>query len=201
MLLAQNPANRVTLWSAFEENAKILREKRENVRLLPGVRIPDSIGLTTDIPKALDQAQLAISAIPTVYLRSTLKRFVGLWPSELPALSLSKGLEIDTFLRPTQILSEVIGIKQVAALSGPSHAEEVSRGRPTSVVVAGEDEELTLQVQRVFNSERFRIYTNLDVIGVELAGALKNVIGIAAGACDGLGFGDNAKSALLTRAL
>jgi glycerol-3-phosphate dehydrogenase (NAD(P)+) len=201
MLLAQVPNNRVTLWSAFEENAKILREKRENIRLLPGVRIPESIVLTTEIPKALDQAQLAISAIPTVYLRKTLTRFVGHWPGELPALSLSKGLEIDTFLRPTQILHEVLGLTHVAALSGPSHAEEVSRGRPTSVVVAGEDEDLTLAIQRAFNSERFRIYTNLDVIGVELAGALKNVIGIAAGACDGLGFGDNAKSALLTRAL
>ncbi len=201
LLLAQNPKNRVTLWSAFEENAKILRETRENIRLLPGVRIPESIILTTDFSTALDGAELAVSAIPTVYLRNTLKRFVGNWPSELPALSLSKGMEIDTFLRPTQILHEVLGIKHVAALSGPSHAEEVSRGRPTSVVVAGVDEELTMSIQRAFNSERFRIYTNLDVIGVELAGALKNVIGIAAGACDGLGFGDNAKSALLTRAL
>ena len=201
IMLAQNPAHRVALWSAFEENAKILRDRRENVRLLPGVKIPESIILTTEIPTALNDVDLAIAAIPTVYLRETLKRFVGQWPGDLPTLSLAKGLENETFFRPTQILHQVLGLQNLAALSGPSHAEEVSRGMPTSVVVAGNDEELTRSIQRVFNSERFRIYTNTDLIGVELAGALKNIIGIAAGACDGLGFGDNAKSALLTRAL
>lgn len=201
IMLAQNPRHEVALWSAFEENAGILRDRRENVRLLPGVKIPNSIVLTTDMATALAGVDLAIAAIPTVYLRETLQRFVGTWPDELPTLSLAKGMENDTFLRPTQILHQALGLQNLAALSGPSHAEEVSRGMPTSVVVAGDDEELTRSIQRVFNSERFRIYTNTDLIGVELAGALKNIIGIAAGACDGLGFGDNAKSALLTRAL
>ena len=201
LLLAQNPGCRVCLWSAFEENAQILRQKRENVRLLPGVRIPECIELATDPAQALSQADLAVAAIPTVYLRATLLRFRGIWPAELPTLSLAKGLEIDTFLRPTQILHDVLGLNNLAALSGPSHAEEVSRGRPTSVVVASADDELAHRMQAVFSTERFRIYTNTDVIGVELAGALKNVIGIAAGTCDGLNFGDNAKSALLTRAL
>ena len=201
LLLAQDPAHRVCLWSAFPENAQILREKRENTRLLPGVPIPLNIELTSDPAYALAQARLAIAAIPTVYLRQTLARFRGLWPADLPALSLAKGLEIDTFQRPTQILHDVLKLDHLAALSGPSHAEEVSRGRPTSVVVASADEELARRVQTDFSTDRFRVYTNPDVIGVELGGALKNVIGIAAGICDGLNFGDNAKSALLTRAL
>src|SRR5262249_51654374 len=132
---------------------------------------------------------------------STLQRLRGIWPAELPALSLSKGLEQTTFLRPTQILEVVLGVQTTAVLSGPSHAEEVSRGRPTSVVVAGPDSDLARHVQIWFNTDRFRVYTNEDVLGVELAGALKNVIGIAAGICDGLDLGDNAKSALLTRGL
>ncbi|HEV3144762.1 MAG TPA: NAD(P)H-dependent glycerol-3-phosphate dehydrogenase [Gemmataceae bacterium] len=199
--LAQNPDNRVCLWSAFEENAQILREKRENVRLLPGVPISQAVELTTDAREALSGADLGIVAIPTVYLRKAVQRMVGIWPQELPALSLAKGLENDTFERPTQILQEVLGIESVAVLSGPSHAEEVSRGKPTSVVIACSDEELAVKIQHIFTTDRFRTYTNLDVIGVELAGALKNVIGIAAGIGDGLSFGDNAKSALLTRGL
>jgi len=199
--LAQDAQNRICLWSAFEENARILREKRENVRLLPGIRIPECVELTTNIAAALADADLGIAAIPTVYLRKTLERMKGTWPRDLPALSLAKGLENDTFERPSQILQEVLGMNSVAVLSGPSHAEEVSRGKPTSVVVACADEELAVRIQEIFTTDRFRIYTNLDVIGVELAGALKNVIGIAAGICDGLKFGDNAKSALLTRGL
>jgi glycerol-3-phosphate dehydrogenase (NAD(P)+) len=201
LLLAQNSGHRVRLWSAREDNARILREKRENVRLLPGVPIPESVALTTNVDDALGGADLAIAAIPTVYLRETLKRFVGKWPAELPGLSLAKGLEQGTFRRPTQILADVLGLKNLAVLSGPSHAEEVSRGRPTSVVVAAEDESLARSIQSALNGERFRVYVNADVTGVELAGALKNVVGIAAGICDGLNFGDNAKSALLTRAL
>lgn len=199
--LAQLPDRQVTLWSAFEANHRILVEKRENVRLLPGVKIPEEIKLTLDIDTALDGAELAVAAIPTVYLRETLKRFAGKWPVTMPTVSLAKGLENDTFMRPSQILHAALGLQQVAVLSGPSHAEEVSRGQPTSLVAAADDESLAMSIQRVFNSDRFRVYTNQDVIGVELAGAVKNVIGIAAGACDGLKFGDNAKSALLTRAL
>jgi glycerol-3-phosphate dehydrogenase (NAD(P)+) len=116
-------------------------------------------------------------------------------------LSLAKGLERGTFLRPSEIVREVLGIHHLAVLSGPSHAEEVSRGLPTSVVAASQDLELARWVQQCFGTDRFRVYTSLDVLGVELAGALKNVIGIAAGVSDGLGFGDNAKSALMTRGL
>lgn len=201
LLLARNPRHRVILWSAREENGRILRERRENVRLLPGVPIPESVELTTDIAHAAGGADLWIAAIPTVYLRDTLRRVAPALRDDRPVLSLAKGLEIDTFLRPTEIIRQVLGVGHVAVLSGPSHAEEVSRGMPASLVAASADLDLARWLQQCFSSERFRIYTSLDVVGVELAGALKNVVGIAAGISDGLGFGDNAKSALLTRGL
>jgi glycerol-3-phosphate dehydrogenase (NAD(P)+) len=200
LLLARTPGNRVRLWSAREENARHLQEKRENVRLLPGIRIPESVELTTD-PNCARDADLLVEAIPTVYLRATLARFKAIARPEQPMVSLTKGIENETFQRPSEIVRNVLGTERIAALSGPSHAEEVSRGMPTSVVVASADPELAVRAQQLFFTDRFRVYTSPDVVGVEMAGALKNVIGIGAGICDGLGFGDNAKSALLTRGL
>jgi glycerol-3-phosphate dehydrogenase (NAD(P)+) len=201
LLLAKDPAHLVHLWSARPENARLLHERRENVRLLPGVPIPQSIRLTTDIAEATSGADLLIAAVPTVHLRATLERIAPWVPRHRPVLSLAKGLENASFLRPTEILRQVLQVTDVAVLSGPSHAEEVSRGLPTSVVVASSDLSLGRWIQEHFSTDRFRVYTNQDVIGVELAGALKNVIGIAAGISEGLGFGDNAKAALLTRGL
>lgn len=201
LLLAQDPHHRVVLWSAREDNARILRERRENARLLPGVPIPETVELTTDVEHATAGADLWVAAVPTVYLRDTLQRVRPLLRPGPPVLSLAKGLEVGTFLRPTEILTEILGVERTAVLSGPSHAEEVSRGLPTSVVVASRDAELARWVQTHFSTDRFRVYTNPDPVGVELAGALKNVIGVAAGISDGLGFGDNAKSALLARGL
>jgi glycerol-3-phosphate dehydrogenase (NAD(P)+) len=179
LILAQDDDHRVTLWSAR----------------------PESIHLTTDIADAARGADLLVAAIPTIHLRDALLRVRTSLPGDRPYLSLAKGLENVTFQRPSEVLADVLGARRVAVLSGPSHAEEVARGLPTSVVVASDDLELARWVQRHFSTDRFRVYTNLDVIGVELAGALKNVIGIAAGIGDGLGFGDNAKAALLTRGL
>jgi glycerol-3-phosphate dehydrogenase (NAD(P)+) len=201
LLLAQNPAHRVILWSAREENGRILRERRENVRLLPGVPIPDAVELTTDVARAVEGAALWVAAVPTVYLRATLQPVAAALRAPVPVLSLAKGLETTTFLRPSEIVGAVLGERPVAVLSGPSHAEEVSRGLPTSLVAASADLELARWVQQHFSTERFRVYTNFDMVGVELAGALKNILGIAAGACDGLGFCDNAKAALMTRGL
>ncbi len=200
LVLARLPEHVVTLWSAREENGRILRERRENVRLLPGVPIPESVQLTTDIRLAAD-ADLLVAAVPTVYLRATFAQVAKNLPRDRPVLSLAKGMENGTFLRPTEILAEILGTERLAVLSGPSHAEEVSRGQPTSVVVASTDLDLARWIQQHFRAEFFRVYTNLDVVGVELGGALKNVIGIAAGIGDGLGLGDNAKAALLTRGL
>ncbi len=201
LLLAQNPRHRVTLWSAREDNGRLLQERRENVRLLPGVPIPRSIELTTDVRQAVAGADLWVAAIPTIYLRTTLTRINSAVSPGPPILSLAKGLENGTFLRPTEILTQVLDVEKVAVLCGPSHAEETSRGLPASVVAASRDLELARRVQQIFSTDRFRVYTNRDPVGVELAGALKNIIGIAAGINDGLGLGDNAKAALLTRGL
>lgn len=200
LLLAQNPAHRVRLWGAHPTNVERLRATRENARLLPGVRLPEGVAVTACEREAVAGADYWIVAVPTAYLRATLARFGPHREADAPVVSLTKGLEVGTFRRPSEIVGEVLRTDRVAVLSGPSHAEEVARGLPTSVVVAAEPE-LAARVQQHFGTERFRVYTNADPIGVELAGALKNVIGIAAGVCDGLGFGDNAKAALLTRGL
>ena len=200
VLLAASPAHRVRLWSAHADNAAKLRASRENPRLLPGVRIADAVQITADPAEAVDAADCWVTAIPTAYLRATLGRFTKVRATDVPVVSLTKGLEVATFRRPSEIIGELLETENVAVLSGPSHAEEVARGMPTSVVVAAEGG-LASWVQQRFGTDRFRVYTNGDLVGVELAGALKNVIGIAAGVCDGLGFGDNAKAALLTRGL
>jgi glycerol-3-phosphate dehydrogenase (NAD(P)+) len=201
VLLAENPKHRVRLWCARPQNADELIARRENVRLLPGVLIPRSIEITGNAEQAVAGADLLVSAVPTVYTRQTLRPLAPLISATVPVLSLAKGVENETFLRPTEIIAELWKSERLAVLSGPSHAEEVSRGLPASLVAASIDLNLAKWVQQHFSNERFRIYTNLDVVGVELAGALKNVIAIAAGIGDGLGFGDNAKAALLTRGL
>jgi glycerol-3-phosphate dehydrogenase (NAD(P)+) len=201
LLLARRPDHNVRLWSAREENGRRLQERRENVTLLPGVRIPESILLTMDVAQAVHGADVWLSAIPMVYLRTTLMRVKEqLGHAVLPPIvSLTKGIENVTYCRPSEVIQDVLGTATIAVLSGPSHAEEVSQGLPTSVVVASLDQSFALQVQKHFRTDFFRVYTGLDPLGVELGGALKNVVGIAAGACEGLGYGDNALSALITR--
>jgi glycerol-3-phosphate dehydrogenase (NAD(P)+) len=199
ILLARKPEHRVRLWSAHVESGRQLLAARENARLLPGNVIPNSVHLTCSEEEAVRGADCWVSAIPTAFLRQTLSRFAKLAKSDVPVVSLTKGIEVASFLRPAEIIGEVLATENVAVLSGPSHAEEVARGLPTSVVVAAADMSLAKGIQSQFSTDRFRVYTNPDGIGVELAGALKNVIGIAGGICDGLGFGDNAKAALLTR--
>lgn len=201
MLLAQKPDHHVSLWSYRPEHTAELRAKRENTRVLPGVQIPECIELESDIHTATRDADLWVAAVPTVFLRSTLTRESARLPEGTPVLSLCKGVENETFDRPTEILAEVLGAKGLAVLCGPSHAEEVARGLPASVVAASRDDALAQWVQSCFPADRFRVYTNRDIVGVELAAALKNVIAIAAGICDGLRCGDNAKAALLTRGL
>lgn len=201
ILLSRRDDHRVVLWSARPEYGRRLQAVRENVTFLPGVPIPETVHLTSDVSEALDAPNLVISAVPTIYLRQTLMRLAADLPPTVPILSLSKGLEIDTFQLPSEIIRNVVGARKIAVLSGPSHAEEVSRGMPATVVVASHDLDLSRWIQSHLSDDRFRVYTNLDVVGVELAGALKNILGLAAGICDGLGLGDNAKSALLTRGL
>ena len=201
ILLADQPGTRVAMWARLPEHADELRSHRENRRLLPGVAIPSAVEVTADIAAAVDNADLLVAAIPTRYLRETLEGIAGSLTRNRPVISVVKGLENDTFLRPSQIIEETLDSRAVVALSGPSHAEEIARKLPASVVAASGDVALAKHVQQLFSTGRFRVYTNKDLIGVELAGVLKNVIAIAAGICDGVGFGDNAKSALMTRGI
>lgn len=201
ILLADHVGQDVSLWARSEEKAELLRQQRTNARLLPGVRIPDAVQITHDIDQAVDGSEFLVIAIPSQYLRSTLEALSGSLTENRPVISVIKGIENETFLRPSQIIEETIGSRAVLALTGPSHAEEIAQRLPASVVVAGGDVALARRVQALLSTDRFRIYTNQDLIGAELAGALKNIIGIAAGISDGLGYGDNAKSALLTRGI
>lgn len=201
ILLSEKEGHHVTMWARTEETAQQLQQTRFNNRQLPGFEIPASVEITHDPAHAARDADYLVIAIPSQYLRTTLAPFQPLLTDGQPAISVVKGIENNTFLRPSQIIEQAIGPRGTVALTGPSHAEEIARRMPASVVAASADLELAKQVQEMFSTERFRVYTNQDLIGAELAGALKNIIGIAAGISDGLGYGDNAKSALLTRGI
>ncbi len=189
------------LWSAFPEQAKALREARENTRFLPGVPLPDGIRIEADPFAAAKGAEVAFSVVPTQYLRSVATRFEDALGGDVPVLSATKGIEIETFRTPSEILGEVLGRRPIAVLSGPSHAEEVALGMPASLVAASHDEAFAQRAQLTLNGDSFRVYTHGDPKGAELGGALKNVIAIAAGISDGLELGDNAKAALVTRGI
>lgn len=201
ILLSENPQQRIAMWTRNPDHAEDMNQDRENRRLLPGVSLPDSLEVAADIDRAVDEADFLIAAIPTKFLRSALTKLAPHLQGDRPVVSVIKGLENQTFMRPSEIIEDVLGNRPVVALGGPSHAEEISRRLPASVVAASGDIALAKTVQEMFTTDRFRVYTNTDIIGVELAGALKNVIAIAAGICDGLKYGDNAKSALVTRGL
>ena len=204
IMLAEN-GHRVRLWSAFPEAARQTAQFRENRRFLPGFPLGDAIEVTGDDNEALRDCSLVISAVPTQFMRSVWSRLKPHCDKGLPICSVAKGIENRTLLRPTQILQDVLdgreGSRPVAALSGPSIAPEIARKLPATVAVASADASLAASVQWLLNRPYFRIYTNGDLLGVELAGATKNVIAIAAGILDGLQAGDNAKAALLTRGL
>jgi len=189
------------LWSAFPEQTEALRKDRENRRFLPGVELPDSLEFTADAYSAAQGIDLAVSVVPTQYVRGVAQKFEDALRGNVPIVSATKGIEIETFMTPTGILAESLGDRPTCVLTGPSHAEEVALGKPASVVAASLDEELARRTQETFSSDTFRVYTHGDPLGAELAAALKNVIAIAAGISDGLDLGDNAKAALLTRGM
>lgn len=191
----------VRIWGPFPDYIATLRGCRENPKFLPGVALPDGLQWTSDPAEAVHETDLAVMAVPSQYFAQTAQRFAPLLPARARRLSVTKGLDASTLRRMTEVAEESFGGRPVAALSGPSFAEEVARGLPTAVVVACRDPEQARAVQSAFNGETFRVYTSNDVIGVELGGALKNVIALAAGACDGIGFGYNTKAALVTRGL
>jgi len=204
IMLAEN-GHDVRIWSAFPDAAEALRRTRDNSRFLPGHRLPPSVEVTGDDAEALADVAWAVSAVPTQFIRGVWQRLRPHCSAPPPVCSVAKGIENETLLRPTQIITDILGDlsdrTSVAALSGPSIAPEVARRLPATVTVASDDKSLASRVQGLINRPYFRVYTNADLIGVELAGATKNVIAIAAGILDGLDAGDNAKAALLARGL
>ena len=199
MLLEQNQ-HTVTLWSHDPQKAEQLKLKRENP-LLSGVQLPVELQITNDL-NCLRNAELVVFAPPSFALRAVAKEAAPYLPDGVPLLSVTKGIERGTHLRMSQVIAQETGGEHpIAVLSGPSHAEEVARAMPTGVVAASNRAETAELVQRVFTNERFRVYTHDDMVGVELAGALKNVAALCCGVSDGLGLGDNTKALLITRAM
>jgi glycerol-3-phosphate dehydrogenase (NAD(P)+) len=192
---------RVRLWDIDGANLACLDTERENRKYLPGIALPDSLEVTFDLAHALEGASLVVWALPSVALREVATKVKPHLDAGALEACATKGLEPGTSRRMSEVLNEALGDRPRAVLVGPSHAEEVSRGIPTSVVAAAEKLEWAEDVQRAFFSPRFRVYAQDDLAGVELGSALKNVIALAAGVGDGLGYGDNTKGALLTRGL
>ena len=191
-----------SLWDHNPIQADSLRSNRENSVRLPGIKLPNDILITSDLEEGLRDCEGVVVAVPSHVVRSTAKSAALYWPKGAWVACTSKGLEEGTNLRMSEVLKQNLNLDvPIAVLSGPSHAEEVSRKMPTTVVSASTDPHLAKTVQQAFHSDYFRVYSSTDIVGVELGGSLKNVIAIAAGITDGLGLGDNAKAALMTRGL
>ncbi|MEW6183939.1 MAG: NAD(P)H-dependent glycerol-3-phosphate dehydrogenase [Bacillota bacterium] len=196
--------HKVRLWMRRSEQVAGLGALRENTRYLPGVRIPESVAVTASLAEVLRDAEMVVFAVPSHSFREALRRSLPLIPEEALIVNVAKGLEEGSFLRLSEVFAAEAGragLDRYAALSGPSHAEEVGRDEPTAVVSASYSQPTAERVQDAFMGATFRVYTNPDVVGVELGGALKNIIALGTGICEGLGFGDNAKAALMTRGL
>ncbi len=191
----------ITMWCPFEENRAEITAKGENVRFLPGIKLPESIKWVTDPAEAAEGADGFVLASPSKFLAGVCQKFVGIIPRDALVVSLTKGICEETHKRMSERAQEILGLDTIAVLSGPSHAEEVARGIPTAITAASVCEATAKRAQELFNGPLFRVYTSSDPLGVELGGAVKNVIAIAVGASDGLGFGDNTRAALVTRGL
>ncbi len=196
---AYDCGHEVSLWSPFENEVSLLKEKHTNEKLLSGIIIPDEINITSDINCA-ENSQITIIAVPSTAVRSVAKQLGSVREHGI-VVNVAKGFEKGTLKRLSEVIREELPQDIVAVLSGPSHAEEVARKMPTAIVAASDSPAAAMVVQDLLSNEFFRIYTSSDLIGTELGGALKNVIAICAGICDGLGLGDNTKAALITRGL
>jgi len=201
----------IRMWGYDHRQLDDIEQSRENKKFLPGYKIPKVLIFEPDDARIMADADLIVSAVPCQFMRNVWSRLKDYVPSDVPIVSVAKGIENDTLLRPTQILADVLGevlgtpygerITRFVALSGPTIADELARKLPATACVASSDEELARRIQHTFNYPWLRVYTNTDIVGVELAAACKNIIAIAAGIIDGVGAGDNAKAALLTRGL
>ncbi len=200
--LLADAGHAVALWTRSPDHARDLAERRENVKYLSGVALPPTISPTADLAAAVLQAQMVVVVVPSHTVREVAKRAVPNAAANVPFVLASKGIEVETGLPMADVMTALgVSPDRLAVLSGPSFAKETARGLPTAVVVASKSEPLAASAQSVFSTEHFRVYTSTDVIGVEIGGALKNVIAVAAGCVDGLGLGSNARAALITRGL
>ncbi len=199
-VLLSNNGHEVVLWSRIKEKAEKIASDRENKEYLPGIILSDNIKVTY-IDNDIENSDLVILSVPSKAVRETMRRFLNYFSENQIIVNVAKGIEEGSLLRLSQIISEVAPFCRVAVLSGPSHAEEVGKGMVTACVASSESIEVAEVVQKMFMSPVFRVYTNTDIIGVEIGGALKNLIALAAGISDGVGFGDNSKAALMTRGI
>lgn len=200
-LLLHKNGHEVNVWSIMEDEIKMLTEKREHASKLPGVKLPEDMMFTTDLKASLEDKDLVILAVPSPFTRSTAHNMSPYVKEGQLIVNVAKGVEEKTLMTLSDIIEEEIPQANVAVLSGPSHAEEVGRGVPTTVVAGAHDQKTAEYIQNIFMNPVFRVYTSPDILGMELGAALKNVIALAAGTADGLGHGDNLKAALITRGI
>lgn len=200
-ILCANNGHQVTIWSKIKSETDMLREKREHVDRLPGVKLPDSVVIEDDLDKACEDRDIIVFSVASPFVRSTAQLAKPYIEQGQIIVNVAKGIEEETLMTLCEILEDELPQADVAVLSGPSHAEEVSKSIPTTVVVGAKSEKTATFIQDVFMGNSFRVYVSPDIIGIELGGALKNVIALAAGILDGMGLGDNTKAALMTRGI
>ena len=199
--LLHNNGHEVRVWSIMEDEIEMLRTKREHEQKLPGVKLPEDMEFTTDLKESLTDRDLVVLAVPSPFTRSTSQKMAPFVKEGQIIVNVAKGIEEATLMPLSDIIEQEIPQANVAVLSGPSHAEEVGKGLPTTCVAGAKTKEPAEYIQNIFMSPVFRVYTSPDLLGIELGAALKNVIALAAGTADGLGYGDNTKAALITRGI
>lgn len=200
VLLNKN-GSKVTVWSKFEDEVKMLSEKREYADKLPGVKIPETVDFTTDLEATVKNNEVLIMAVPSTFVRGTAHLMKDYVKDGQIIVNVAKGIEENTLMTLSDIIEEEIPQAKVAVMCGPTHAEEVGRGIPTTIVVGSREQSTAKLIQDLFMNETFRVYTSPDVLGMEIGSSLKNVVALAAGIADGLGYGDNTKAALITRGI
>lgn len=199
--VASKNGHDVIVWSIIPEEIQMLNEKREHVDKLPGVKLADNISFTTDLKRAITESDVLVLAVPSVFTRSTAKSMAPFVKDNQIIICVAKGIEEETLMTISDVVEDEIKNADVAIMCGPSHAEEVGVGLPTTVVAGAKTQATAEHVQDIFMNEVFRVYSSPDMLGMELGGSLKNVIALAAGMADGLGYGDNTKAALITRGI
>ncbi len=197
--LLSDKGNELVVWSFLDSETEMFRKYHENTERLPGVKLPEDVRFTSSLEEAIQDAELLVFAVPSPVVRSTAHNMSRFVKENMLIVSLAKGIEEETLMTMSDIIEEEIPQADVAVLSGPSHAEEVGRGLPTTIVAGAHSRETAMRVQELFMSPVFRVYTSSDMLGIQIGAALKNVIALAAGIADGIGYGDNVKAALITR--